>query len=85
MLPNSSTGKLPGVAQSEKCGTASCGWFELGDIPSTTGGNNIRVTGYGTAAVASRSQKTHVGPLFSIGSTSLRYRPDTTVSDDNDN
>lgn len=79
-LPNSITGKLPGVRQSEKCGTPGCGWFNLGTVPSTTSGNNIRITGYGTAAVASQSQKTHVGALTTIGSTYLRYVPDTTVS-----
>eukprot|EP00573_Skeletonema_grethae_P005131 CAMPEP_0201696978 /NCGR_PEP_ID=MMETSP0578-20130828/8914_1 /ASSEMBLY_ACC=CAM_ASM_000663 /TAXON_ID=267565 /ORGANISM="Skeletonema grethea, Strain CCMP 1804" /LENGTH=628 /DNA_ID=CAMNT_0048183025 /DNA_START=80 /DNA_END=1963 /DNA_ORIENTATION=+ len=77
-LPNSITGKLPGVAQSEKCGTPGCGWFNLGSVPSTTSGNNIRITGYGVADVASQSQKTHVGALTTIGSTYLRYVPDTT-------
>ena len=78
LLPNSETGKLPGVAQSEKCGAAGCGWYNLGTVPSSTSGNNIRITGYGTAAVDSRSQKTHVGALVGIVSTSLRYVPDTT-------
>eukprot|EP00573_Skeletonema_grethae_P005631 CAMPEP_0201712026 /NCGR_PEP_ID=MMETSP0578-20130828/59433_1 /ASSEMBLY_ACC=CAM_ASM_000663 /TAXON_ID=267565 /ORGANISM="Skeletonema grethea, Strain CCMP 1804" /LENGTH=810 /DNA_ID=CAMNT_0048201083 /DNA_START=53 /DNA_END=2485 /DNA_ORIENTATION=- len=78
LLPNSITGKLPGTAQSDKCGTPGCGWYNLGSVPSGTSGNNIRITGYGTAAVASRSQKTHVGALASIGSTSLSYIPDTT-------
>ena len=80
LLPNSVTGKLPGVAQSEKCGSPGCGWFNLGPVPSTTSGNNIRITGYGTAAVDSRSQKTHVGALTTIGSDYIRYVPDTTVS-----
>jgi V8-like Glu-specific endopeptidase len=78
LLPNSVTGKLPGVAQSEKCGTAGCGWYTLGTVPSVTTGNTIRITGYGTAAVESRSQKTHVGNLVTIGSNYLRYNPDTT-------
>ena len=78
LLPNSETGMLPGVAQSLKCGTPGCGWFELGSVPTTTTGNNIRITGYGTAAVDSRSQKTHVGPLVTIAGTYVRYRPDTT-------
>ena len=80
LFPNSVTGKLPGVAQSEKCGSSGCGWFNLGPVPSTTSGNNIRITGYGTAAVDSRSQKTHVGALTTIGSDYIRYVPDTTVS-----
>ena len=80
LLPNSVTGKLPGVAQSEKCGSPGCGWYTLGTVPASTSGKNIRITGYGTAAVASRSQKTHAGALVSIASTSLAYIPDTTVS-----
>lgn len=80
VLPNSVTGKLPGVAQSEKCGTPGCGWFNLGSVPSVTTGNNIRITGYGSAAVNSLSQKTHVGALTSIRSTYLQYVPETTVS-----
>ena len=79
LLPNSITGKLPGVAQSEKCGSSGCGWFTLGSVPTQTTGNNIRITGYGTAAVDSRSQKTHVGALTTIASTYVRYVPDTTV------
>mmetsp|Transcript_2464 Transcript_2464/g.3761 ORF Transcript_2464/g.3761 Transcript_2464/m.3761 type:complete len:369 (-) Transcript_2464:889-1995(-) len=75
---NSSTQKWPGVAQTEKCGTPGCGWYTLGPVPSQTTGNNIRITGYGVAAVQSRSQKTHIGELYSISSTVLRYRPDTT-------
>eukprot|EP00984_Skeletonema_dohrnii_P018057 scaffold8343_cov94-Skeletonema_dohrnii-CCMP3373.AAC.5 len=78
LFPNSVTGKLPGVAQSEKCGSSGCGWFNLGPVPSTTSGNNIRITGYGTAATESRSQKTHVGALTTIESTYIRYVPDTT-------
>ena len=80
LLPNSITGKFPGIAQSEKCGTPGCGWLNLGSVPSGTSGNNVRITGYGTAEVDSRSQKTHVGALVSIGLTSLAYIPDTTVS-----
>ena len=79
-LPNSSTSKLPGVAQSEKCGTAGCGWYTLGTVPSVTTGNTIRVTGFGTADAESRSQKTHVDALTSVQSTFLRYVTDTTVS-----
>eukprot|EP00547_Thalassionema_nitzschioides_P001440 CAMPEP_0194203414 /NCGR_PEP_ID=MMETSP0156-20130528/3196_1 /TAXON_ID=33649 /ORGANISM="Thalassionema nitzschioides, Strain L26-B" /LENGTH=523 /DNA_ID=CAMNT_0038929161 /DNA_START=86 /DNA_END=1653 /DNA_ORIENTATION=+ len=78
LLPNSVTGKKPGVAQGEKCGSPGCGWYTLGTVPSAITDNNIRITGYGTAAVDSRSQKTHVGPLSTIASTYLRYRPDTT-------
>jgi len=79
LLPNTSTDKLPGLAQSEKCGGSGCGWYTLGDVPSATGGNNIRITGYGTAAVNSQSQKTHVGALANIADYSLQYVPDTTV------
>ena len=80
LLPNSSTGKLPGVAQSEKCGASGCGWYELGPVPSRAEGNTIRITGYGVADVESRSQKTHLGALVSIRSLYITYDPDTTVS-----
>lgn len=78
-LPNAVTGKLPGVAQSEKCGSAGCGWFTLGDVPTSLAGNNIRITGYGQGD-AQRAQTTHVGPLHTIGDTYLKYTVDTTVS-----
>eukprot|EP00984_Skeletonema_dohrnii_P023317 scaffold12399_cov114-Skeletonema_dohrnii-CCMP3373.AAC.1 len=78
LLPNSVTGKLPGVAQSEKCGSPGCGWFNIGPVPSSTSGNNIRITGYGKAAVDSRTQKTHTGALTTIGSDYMRYVSDTT-------
>ena len=78
-LPNAVTGKLPGVAQSEKCGSAGCGWFTLGDVPTSLAGNNIRITGYGQGD-AQRAQTTNVGPLHTIGDTYLKYTVDTTVS-----
>jgi len=78
LLPNSATGLLPGVAQSAKCDGEGCGWYNLGTVPDQTAGNNIRITGYGTAATDSRYQKTHIGALTTIGSTSLSYVPDTT-------
>lgn len=77
LLPNS--GKNAGVRQSEKCGSQGCAWFTIGDVPLQTSGNNIRITGYGTAVVDSQSQKTHVDALTTINSTFLRYIPDTTV------
>lgn len=79
LLPNSSTGKLAGVRQSEKCGSPECGWFTLGNVPNVPSGNSIRITGYGTAVVDSQSQKTHVDKLTLIASNYLRYKPDTTV------
>merc|ERR1719253_1123434 len=78
LLPNSQTGLLPGVAQSNECGSPGCGWYDLGPVPATAAGNDIRITGYGTAVVANRRQKTHVGGLAHIGDTWLRYVPDTT-------
>eukprot|EP00546_Thalassionema_frauenfeldii_P008229 CAMPEP_0178915402 /NCGR_PEP_ID=MMETSP0786-20121207/12008_1 /TAXON_ID=186022 /ORGANISM="Thalassionema frauenfeldii, Strain CCMP 1798" /LENGTH=523 /DNA_ID=CAMNT_0020588511 /DNA_START=143 /DNA_END=1717 /DNA_ORIENTATION=+ len=74
LLPNSETGKLPGVAQSEKCGTADCGWYTIGSIPTT---GDIRITGYGTKSGSTRSQRTHVDALTLAASTYLRYIPDT--------
>jgi len=84
--PNSSTGKLPGIAQQEKCGTSGhyCpegkGWYTLGAVPGSTEGEIIRVTGYGTAATSTLTQKTHTGGFASFSSTALRYTMDTTVS-----
>lgn len=79
LLPNSNTGLLPGVAQSEKCdGGGSCGWYSLGAVPASTSGITMRVTGYGVAATASQSQKTHTGALTQIitggGSDGKEYR-----------
>jgi hypothetical protein len=79
LLPNSVTGKKAGVAQSEKCGGTPCGWYTLGTVPSSTSGNNIRITGYGIADIDSRSQKTHVDALTTITNSYLKYIPDTTV------
>ena len=67
LLPNSNTGLLPGVAQSQKCrGGKSCGWYSLGAVPASTSKITMRVTGYGTADIASQSQKTHTGALTQI-------------------
>lgn len=80
LLPNSSTGLLAGVAQSAKCsassGDATCGWYKLGNIGSVSG--NIRITGYGTAPDG-RTQKTHLGALKTVSSTTLTYSTDTEV------
>jgi hypothetical protein len=84
LLPNSVTGLLPGVAQSQKCGGGNCGWYDIGAMPGGTAGNTMRVTGYGTADVDSRSQKTHTGDLTGIYANAgselyyLRYGMDTT-------
>lgn len=79
-LPNTSTGLKAGEAQGAKCTGAACGWFALGTVPDSPGNNNIRITGYGTAAVNSFWQKTHVGALVTVQATALKYIPDTTVS-----
>ena len=85
---NTSTGLLPGVAQSAKCNTtggdATCGWYKLGNAPSKTSGNTIRITGYGVHDTEGRLQKTHVGALTSISSTSLQYSTDSEVCRRND-
>jgi hypothetical protein len=83
LLPNSVTGKLPGVAQSEKCGTASsrCGWYTIGSVPTSVSGNKITITGYGSVdATDVRNQETHTGNLLTITSTRLTYDTDTGVS-----
>lgn len=69
---NSNTKKLPGEAQGS--------WYRIGSVPTTTVGQNIRITGYGTSAVRilNQVQKTHVGPMFALSGTYLRYQTDTT-------
>ncbi|MCC6669891.1 MAG: hypothetical protein IT458_02435 [Planctomycetes bacterium] len=72
---NSNTRMYPGQKQGS--------WYEIGVVPGSTTGNDIRVTGYGTVSAPvsptwNQVQKTHVGPLWSIAATSLGYRPDTT-------
>ena len=79
LLPNASTGLMPGIAQQAKCGNVpGCGWYNIGPVPTDPSGNVIRITGYGTAEVDSRSQKTHFDSLTNVYATSLRYVPDTT-------
>lgn len=73
---NSTTGQLPTQANGGQ-------WYQLGFVPGATAGNNIRITGYGTVSSPvsptwNQVQKTHVGPLAQINSTSLRYATDTT-------
>lgn len=88
LLPNDITGLTAGVAQSAKCdqswpssGTGlGCGWFEIGEVPDSAAGNNIRVTGHGTATTMNMWQKTHMGALVDVWDTALKYMPDTTVS-----
>lgn len=70
---NSNTKLYPGEAQKQ--------WFRLGEVPSSPTNQNIRITGYGTTTPRDErngAQKTHVGPMYSISSTALRYRTDTT-------
>ncbi len=70
---NSNTKKYPGEAQKQ--------WFQLGTVPTSTATQNIRITGYGTTSPRNElngAQKTHVGPMYQITSTYLRYRTDTT-------
>jgi hypothetical protein len=81
LLPNSSTGKLPGVAQSEKCTTptSGCGWYNLGPVPSEATGNSVIITGYGIQSDGSVPQSTHTGKLLEILARSLSYNTDTMV------
>ena len=58
-------------------------WYSTGSVPSSTGGQIIRITGYGTTSSPvdpswNQAQKTHTGDLYRIFSTYLRYVPDTT-------
>ncbi|MBK8974525.1 MAG: trypsin-like serine protease [Planctomycetes bacterium] len=77
---NSNTGLLPTEANGGQ-------WYRLGSIPAGTGGQNIRITGYGSTGGAVGQnlpstlylvQKTHLGPLSEIRPTSLCYATDTT-------
>ncbi len=70
---NSTTKLYPGQVQGA--------WYELGTVPTTPSGNNIRITGYGTGGQQpewNQAQKTHVGPLNTVRTTSLCYVTDTT-------
>ncbi|MEW6252149.1 MAG: hypothetical protein AB1716_16040 [Planctomycetota bacterium] len=72
VVPNSNTGLTPIEAQLAA--------FDV-VMPPTSG--NIRITGYGTVSSPvsptwNQVQKTHVGPLYSFGGTTVRYRTDTT-------
>lgn len=69
---NSQSGKLPGDVQGA--------WYDIGPVPGSPSGQSIRITGYGTSSVRilNQVQKTHVGPLVQVASTSLRYATDTT-------
>lgn len=69
LAPNQNTTKKAGIAQGD--------WYELGDVPTSTDGKSIRITGYGVANVKSRWQKTHEGALVTIAGSHLKYVPDT--------
>lgn len=79
LKPNDITGKLPGVAQSEKCGTMGCGWYSLGPVPSQASGNSITITGYGSNVDNSVPQKTSTGALVGITQVKLFYATDSMV------
>ena len=73
LAKNANTGKLPGDAQGS--------WYSVGTVPTSTIGQNIRITGYGSTSPRNflyLVQKTHVGPMHTIQSTYVRYRTDTT-------
>lgn len=72
---NSNTRQYPGQKQGS--------WYQLGAVPGSTAGQNIRVTGYGTVSAPvsltwQQVQKTHLGTLNQIAATSLCYATDTT-------
>ena len=79
LLPNSSTLKRAGEARGEACDAPGCGWYDIGTVPASPGGNSIRVTGYGLAPDG-RNQKTHMDALTLVQPTYLRYTVDTKVS-----
>jgi hypothetical protein len=72
---NSNTGLYPGQRQGA--------WYELGPVPTSTAGQTIRITGYGSVSSPvsptwQQVQKTHTGGLSRVQTTSLCYTPDTT-------
>lgn len=74
---NSNTGLFPGQAQGS--------WYTVVLPPALAGGQEIRITGYGTgngtsgSATWNQVQKTHVGPRLSTSTANaLRYETDTT-------
>lgn len=72
VLPNTGHGQLPTQRNGNQ-------WYTLGAVPGSTAGQNIRITGYGTATgVRNQAQTTHVGTLSTIAATSLCYATDTT-------
>ena len=55
-------------------------WYTLGSVPTSSSGQNITITGYGTNSPRnnlSQVQKIHTGPLAQVNSTSLCYTTDT--------
>ena len=73
-FPNSNTGLSPGEAQGD--------WFSL-TAPPAVGGQDIRVTGYGTVdppitPTWEQVQKTHAGPYDAFSGTLVQYQTDTT-------
>ncbi len=75
-FPNTETERTPVEVQGAT--------YVLGTPPAVPGGETLRVTGYGTTngvllpLTLSQVQKTHTGPLSSVGATSLQYAVDTT-------
>lgn len=76
VFPNSTTALTPHQANGGQA-------FDLQATPPSVSGQNIRITGNGsTTSPVSPTwylvQKTHVGPYFSFGGTTVRYTTDTT-------
>ncbi len=72
-FPNSTTGLTAREAQGVG--------FTLANPPAAGGGNQIRITGYGTDNTPSshnQVQQTHVGPLVTSNTTTVQYQTDTT-------
>ena len=74
VFPNSNTGLTPAEAYGDV--------YHL-TTPPPVQGQDIRITGYGTTGSGVPSewnqvQKTHAGPYFSFGGTTLSYQTDTT-------
>lgn len=70
---NTTTGMTPWEAYGRQ-------GYTLAPAAPSVGGQQIRITGYGTSSIGTMNQiqKTHVGPYVSKSGTLLRYATDTT-------
>jgi hypothetical protein len=72
LLPNTETGMLPGVAQG--------GWYDIGTVARSEGGN-VHITGYSTNnSLQNLMQQTHTGKMTFVFPNDVHYDADLMVS-----